>query len=93
MAAAAAKEAAKATAKAKLEGVSGLRLKLIRAILQTADGPTEISCCKPLPRTPCFRAAIQLDNGPRETILAWVPIYSSAREHNDSASKKFKEES
>ena len=73
-----------------------LRLRLIRALLQAADDPDrDFPKSRPLPRTlRVFEEQEKwpLDSDPWEPSLAWVPNYSSAREHSDFATEKFEEE-
>ena len=50
---------------------------------------------EPLPRTPHVfeeQEKWPLDSNPWEPSLAWVPNYSSAREHSGFAAEKFEEE-
>ena len=83
-----------------------LRLRLIRALLQAADDPDRdfllraekglpVGILEPLPRTPHVfeeQEKWPLDSDPWEPSLAWVPNYSSAREHSDFAKERFEEE-
>ncbi len=83
-----------------------LRLRLLRAILQAADDPDRdfllqaetglpVGILEPLPRTPHVfepQEKWPLENVPWEPELAWVPNYSSTREHLEFARAKFEEE-
>ncbi len=83
-----------------------LRLRLIRALLTAAEDPDRdflleaeeglpVGILSPLPRTPhVFEEQIKwpLDREPWEPGLAWVPNYSSAKDHLDFAKKKFEED-
>ena len=71
-----------------------LRLRLIYS--RQPETQIEIFYCmgilEPLPRTPHVfeeQAKWPLDNKPWEPGLAWVPSYSSAREHKEFATEKF----
>ena len=77
-------------------------------MLQAADDPNRefllraeqvlfVRILEPLPRTPHMflrssPSGRELDSDPWEPSLAWVPNYSSAREHGDLAFEKFEED-